>query len=99
MAGDDWFVATAKVAVGVVTAFVGRIIMEVGLIVGPITLCAVPTPGVAVIAPVMAVPLCIASAVPVAKFCTSVMFVGCPKGVANKLLGFMGVLVILGCCE
>ena len=37
--------------------------------------------------------------VPVAKFWTSLILVGPPIGVANKLSGLIGVLVTLGGCE
>jgi hypothetical protein len=70
--------ATANVEVGVVTAPVGIVIMDVGVIVGP------PTPGVALTIGATGVPDR-ASAVWVAKLCTSAIEVGPPNVGANKL--------------
>ena len=85
---------------GVVTALVGKAIIDVGVIVGlSPTSGVVLTIGVAVATPTADVPPWIASAVPVAKFCTSVMFVGCGRDVLNRLPAPIGVSVTVGASE
>jgi hypothetical protein len=79
--------------VGVVTAFVGISIMDVGVTVAPVeSVCGVPAPGVAVTIATLGVPDK-AIAVWVAKPCTSVMEAGPNVGANNPSTG---VLVTLG---